>query len=295
MKLLNTVGNYYRQIRTPTTIKPFRESNYPLPTLDNPISQVCTENQFFTDIYDDWCMEINHEPRLHRKQWEYIYILQALLDNDMLAIGRKGLGFGVGREPLPAVMAKKGCSLLVSDLDRDTAFENGWIQSNQYSTQLQDMNSLGICDPDLFEKRVAYQTIDMNRIPDSLKQGEFDFVWSACSLEHLGSIKQGVEFILNSLRCLRSEGIAVHTTEYNIVSNWDTLDHRPFVLFRKRDIRSLETRVNNEGYDMHFNPNYGTGIHDLNYIQPPFVPSPHLKVKLANYIFTSVGLIIKKQ
>jgi hypothetical protein len=177
LRLLNLIGNHYRQLRTPKTIKPFCDSKYPLPSLESPISQICTENQFFNAIYSDWCKEIGQEPKLHRKQWEYVFILQALHDNNRLAAGRMGLGFGVGREPLPAVMAQRGCSILVSDLDRDTALEDGWVQSKQYSTQLQDLNSFGLCEPELFRKRVAYQSIDMNHIPENLMQGEYDFIW----------------------------------------------------------------------------------------------------------------------
>jgi cyclopropane fatty-acyl-phospholipid synthase-like methyltransferase len=34
-----------------------------------------------------------------------------------------------------------------------------------------------------------FRRADMNAMPDTL--GQFDFVWSACAFEHLGSIRQG--------------------------------------------------------------------------------------------------------
>jgi hypothetical protein len=245
-------------------------------------------------VYNGWCEEIKEPPRLHRKQWEFAYILQALFRAEMLAKGRKGLGFGVGKEPLPAVMVNRGCSLLLSDLDLEMAEDRGWIESNQYATKVQDLNDRNICDPDLFERQVAFRNIDMNHIPDELMKGDYDFVWSACALDHLGSIKNGIEFVVNSLKCLKPGGLAVHTTEYNIVSNWDTIDHKPTVLFRRRDIRALQRLVRGLGYEMRFNPNYGAGKHDIYYDLPPYVSAPHLKLMLENYIATSVGLIIKK-
>ena len=58
----------------------------------------------------------------------------------MLAAGRNGLGFGVGIEPLPAAMVNRGCSLVVSDQDLDSASEQGWYQTGQFSERLQDLN-----------------------------------------------------------------------------------------------------------------------------------------------------------
>jgi hypothetical protein len=157
----------------------------------------------------------------------------------MLSAGTKGLGFGVGNEPLPAVMANWGCSVLISDQSSDKALEQGWIESRRDSSRISDLNIRGISDPDLFSERVTYRTIDMKQIPSSLMRGEFDFIWSACALEHLGSIQWGIDFVINSLHCLKPGGVAVHTTEFNISSNWDTLDHSHTVIFRERDIRNM--------------------------------------------------------
>ena len=293
-KVINRIGKKIRQFRGPAVLEPFQDSRYPLPTLDLPFSQLCTENQFFTDVFNGWCEEIKEPPRLHRKQWEFAFILQALFKNGMLRNGRRGLGFGVGKEPLPAAMINRGCSLVVSDLDLENAIDRKWVKSNQYATQLQDLNERDIADSGLFDRHVSYRNIDMNLIPSDVMQAEFDFVWSACALDHLGSIKRGINFILNSLRCLKPGGIAVHTTEYNILSNWDTIDHSGTVLFRRRDIEAVQKQVQELAYEMSFNPNYGTGKHDLYYDLPPFVPAPHLKLMLGNYIATSVGLLIKK-
>ncbi|MBV5337004.1 MAG: hypothetical protein J0653_03215, partial [Deltaproteobacteria bacterium] len=67
-----------------------------------------------------------------------------------------------------------------------------------------------------------------------------DFCWSSCSLEHLGSIKAGLDFIKASLKTLKVGGVAVHTTEYNVSSDEATIDNNPtLVLFRRCDIQGL--------------------------------------------------------
>ncbi len=45
---------------------------------------------------------------LHRKMWEWLFIAEALAERGMLAEGRRGLGFGVGQEPLVAAFAATG-------------------------------------------------------------------------------------------------------------------------------------------------------------------------------------------
>ena len=51
----------------------------------------------------------------------------------------------------------------------------------------------------------------MRDLPDDL--GSFDFIWSSCSFEHLGSLGEGERFVLEALRFLKPGGVAVHTTE----------------------------------------------------------------------------------
>lgn len=77
--------------------------------------------------------------------------------------------------------------------------------------------------------------------------GRFDFCWSSCALEHLGSIEAGFSFIRNSLATLKPGGTAVHTTEYTFDpgpahSAW------PTVLYTKEQIASFIENLGREGY-----------------------------------------------
>ena len=52
--------------------------------------------------------EDGRDVMLHRKMWEWLFIAEALRERGLLAQGRAGLGFGVGQEPLVAVVRRRG-------------------------------------------------------------------------------------------------------------------------------------------------------------------------------------------
>lgn len=267
----------------------------PEPTLETLTSQLCTQNQFMTPIYLKWCAEIKETPRYHRKQWEHVYIAHALDTMGVLKQGSFGIGFGVGKEPLIALFAKYGGSIVATDMDYEQAKKIGWVDSAQYSLSKKDLNERGICDQVLFDEAVSMRPVDMNRIDEDLRKGAFDFLWSSCSMDHLGSVEKGIAFVLNSLKCLRPGGIAVHTTEYNVSSNDDTLDNAGVVLYRRRDIEKIGELVTAGGGSMlAFNPQSGLGLHDRHYDVPPYAATHHLKLMIDRYISTSVGFIIRR-
>jgi SAM-dependent methyltransferase len=235
-------------------------------------------------------------PFYHRKEWEYVYIMQVLHEAGMLRAGRSGLGFGVGHEPLVALIAAHGCSVLATDLDKDAAIEGGWLKAdatvNQYAGSLDELNAQGICDPDAFRDRVQYRVLDMNRLPADL--GKFDFLWSSCALEHLGSLDNGLNFIRKSLSYLRPGGVAVHTTEYNLSSGRRTVDRGETVLYRRGNITNLMRSLRREGYAMRINFDPGDGPIDHHIDIPPYTRDPHLKLRIGQYVSTALGLVIHK-
>jgi SAM-dependent methyltransferase len=263
------------------------------PSLTNPVSQMATQAQCSSDAFLYWCYETHlpHAPIFHRKLWEYAYILQALSEAGMLAPSRRGLGFGVGKEPLVAVMAQRGCEIVATDLDLEEATKQGWAPSGQYAATLEALNDRGICPPERFASKVSYRVADMNKIDPDLVG--FDFVYSSCAFEHLGSIEQGLQFVKNSLNCLRPGGIAVHTTEFNVFSNDATIDHQQTVLFRRQDIERLVTELLDQGHEIVLNYNTGSWQFDRHVDVPPW-SGIHLKIQLEQYVTTSFGLLIKK-
>jgi len=263
------------------------------PSLTNPVSQMATESQCRSDAFYYWCEEtrLPHEPIFHRKLWEYAYILQCLSETGMMSPGRRGLGFGVGKEPLVAVMAARGCEIVATDLDQDEAAKQGWTSSGEYAATLEALNERGICPPQRFTARVKYRMADMNKIDADLV--DFDFVYSSCAFEHLGSIELGLSFVRNSLKCLKPGGIAVHTTEFNVFSNEATINNQQTVLFRRQDIDRLAAELHSQGHKIVLNYNTGSGPFDRHIDVPPW-SGIHLKLQLEQYVTTSLGLLIKK-
>ena len=271
----------------------FLDGNLPEPTLASPTSQLCTASQFGEPLYRDWCRALHEVPTLHRKQWEFVYILRVLELAGCLAPGRRGLGFGCGREPLVAAMAMRGCEVVATDLDLGSAAGQGWIETGQHSRTLDDLNDRGICAPEPFRERVMFRAQDMNRIDANLTG--FDFVWSSCAFEHLGSIRHGLEFVENAMRCLRPGGIAVHTTEFNLSSNGSTLESPTLSVFRRRDIEGLVHALESEGHRVWpLNLQPGAGPVDRYVDVPPYRAEPHLKLRLSRFVITSFGLVIER-
>ena len=265
-----------------------------VPTLEAIESQLCTAAQCLEPRYRFWCDEMRSPARLGRKQWEFVYIFEALSQKGKLTKNQKGLGFGCGREPLPAIFAKYGCTVVATDLKTEEAQIKGWVHTEQHASTLQGLNSQRLCDPTLFDDQVSFEFADMNQISES-HFGKFDFVWSACALEHLGSIQHGLDFVIHSMDCLKPGGVAVHTTEFNLSSDTDTLEDPGCVLFRRQDMLKLQGELEMLGYIVSpYNFNPGQDPVDTHIDAPPYAASPHLKLQLGRYVTTSIGLIVQK-
>jgi len=257
-------------------------------------SGLCREQHFHLPLYTYWCKCLDETPKLHRKQWEFVYICQVLHERGYLRAGISGVGFGVGKEPLVPYFASQGLSVLATDLDLDRAIDLGWTNNDEHCDGILALNEDGLCEPELFLKNTKFKTVDMNNIDPDL--GKFDFCWSSCAFEHLGSIRKGLDFVLNSVKLLNPGGVAVHTTEFNITSNERTLDNNPtFVIFRKRDIKELVQELTSRGYEV-APVDFSSGEDELErYVDlPPYIEEPHLRLQLAGeFTATSLGLIIK--
>lgn len=212
----------------------------------------------------------------------------------MLSNGKSGLGFAVGREPLVAYFASLGAKILASDLDADRAATAGWVGSNEHAASLEMLNERNICPPDVFAQSVRFQEVDMNNFSRE-QLGEFDFVWSSCAFEHLGSLENGLKYVENAMHCVKSGGLAVHTTEFNVGSNELTHEEGGTVIYRRRDIDELLLRLRNAGHQVKVNYNFGDQPADYNVDVPPYTHDVHLKLHLMGHTTTSIGLVIRKK
>lgn len=257
-------------------------------------SELCKAMDYKAAWYKRWCDELNEIPNFHRKQWEYVYVMQALWERGCIAEGKKGLVFAVGGEPLPAVFAKYGCNILATDIFPEQGIAKGWDNANQLCFGIASLNTRGICDDEAFNKLVSYKAVDMNAIPDDLHN--FDFNWSSCSFEHLGTLEKGSYFLKNQLKTLKPGGWAVHTTEYNVSSNDETQENNDTVIYRHRDIDKIISELRNEGHFVE-EPDYSLGglPEDFMVDLEPHKQDVHLKLQVGKYVVTSIGLIIQKK
>jgi SAM-dependent methyltransferase len=232
---------------------------------------------------------------LHRKLWEWCAIAQALDERGFLEDGRSGLGFAVGREPLASLFASRGVRVLATDLVGSGA-DDSWSATGQMASSLERTHWSGLVAGADYRERCEFRHADMRDL-SGLDSESVDFVWSSCAFEHLGSLEAGLTFVLEAMRLVKPGGLAVHTTEYNVTSNDQTVETGPNVIYRKRDIESLDRRLRSlscaiESLDL----DPGSDDHDLRFDRPPYYRSgrQHIKLELLGHVSTSLLLIIRK-
>ncbi len=268
-----------------------------LPTRQAMKSKTCTQADVESDWAIFWANEIKQKPLYGRKLWEFEYVAQALWAAGKLASGARGLGFGCGKEPLPSLFAKYGAEILATDLPDGRPGAEAWSAGNQHASQVADLLRHDLCPDPLLLKNIAFRPVDMNDIDRDL-DGSFDFCWSICALEHLGSIQKGFDFIENSLRTLRPGGVAVHTTEFTFDAG-PARDNVGTVLFTKEMMIEFADKLRSKGFevaDFDFSP--GDGL--LNSYADIATKAPHdsrehklrLKLEIDGFVCTSIGLIV---
>jgi 2-polyprenyl-3-methyl-5-hydroxy-6-metoxy-1,4-benzoquinol methylase len=285
-----------------------RFADAPCPTKPEPLGLSCRparQSDIESTWFRHWCHELNVAVVYHRKLWELGFLLQSLHDADLLRPGMKALGFGCGREPIASYLASRGLKVTVTDLDRERAEEQGWVDTQEHLASRQQAFFSELVSREKFDELVTFRVADMNHIPDDFRA--YDCCWSICALEHLGSIAKGLDFIRNSLTTLRQGGVAIHTTEFNYLSDDRTIDNRPTVLFQRRHFEEIARLLNAEGHDVApLDFNVGDGLLDKFIDVPPYaayatelVAGPalwegaSLKVSIDGIAATCFGIVVR--
>jgi len=262
---------------------------------------VCRYEHFESDWYRRWFSRINPlrdpetQPAFHRKEWEWCVIAQALQERGMLCEGRSALGFGVGKEPLPSLLAAHGMHVHATDLASRNWRSRRWIRSDMHAEGVAALHVPHLIEPKEFKERISFGVADMRHLKQ-FRPASYDVVWSACSLEHLGSLAAGMEFVKQSARLLKPGGIGVHTTEYNVTSNDRTWTRGRDVIYRQKDIEALDRALRQDGFCL-ARPDLDPGDHafDREYDYPPFYSHgrQHIKIRLGQFVATSMLLIVQ--
>ena len=261
------------------------------PTLAAPVSQMCTAAQFKETAYLQVCRAMHVKPTLLRKQWEFAFIVKSLEEAGAIRSGARGLVFGVGREKLPAIFIARGCRITATDLPTGEG-DGQWTGGAQHAGSVDNIYHPHLVDRKTFDANIEFRPVNMNHIPEDL-QG-YDFCWSSCALEHLGTLELGLDFIRNSLKCLKPGGVAVHTTEFNLGSATETLEEGPAVVYRESDLTKFQGEMVAAGHTMSLNLNPGDTATDR-MVDRDRNSDIHLRLYVRHKILaTSMGLCIRK-
>jgi hypothetical protein len=285
-----------------------------LPKNDTPVdpgfvglaSKPSTQNDIESNWLAYWANKLKIGVIYHRKIWELCYVLQALAERGALQASNRGLGFGCGQEPIPSLLASMGIDVTVTDLEPEAAQQQGWADTNQHTSAIDLCFRSTLVKKEVFRNHVELKYVNMNHIPEDLVN--YNFCWSICALEHLGSIANGLDFIENSLKTLVNGGIAVHTTEFNFSNDEKTIDNWPTVLFQRGHFVEIARRLRAQGHvvaELDFD--VGDMPMDRFIDLPPYFHDfkgimkdswarggDHLKVMSDGFPSTCFGLIIQK-
>ena len=230
---------------------------------------------------------------LHRKMWEWLFIAEALRERGLLAPGRSGLGFGVGQEPLVALFADAGCDVVATDQPHGSAVATGWTDSElEWAGGLENLNPHGLCPDELFVRRFRYRAVDMNAHPHRPAAASTSPGPRAPS-STWGPWAPGRTSWWWPMACLRPGGVAVHTTEFLVSSEDDTVEAGGTVFYRRRDIEALVERLRRAGHDIDMDYRLGDTPEDRHVDVAPYT-DVHLRTQLAGYVTTSVALVVTK-
>lgn len=179
-----------------------------------PLWRVCRHADFDRPAITAEIARCHETPRLHRKQWEYAYVLETARRLGLIRPGARALGLGVGREPVVAVLAAEGMAV--------TATERDWIGLGATpplqapglpAARWRGLNDRAILGDADFDARVSFRYLDAADpagLPADLA-GRFDLVWS-CSLLHvLPDAAAAGRALHTARRALAPGGWALHS------------------------------------------------------------------------------------
>jgi len=273
------------------------------PQWSNLRSKLCCQADIESVWARYWCGQLQLVPLYRRGIWELCFALQAIWEAGLIIEGTRALGFGVGRDVLPAFLASRGVSVLATDMGGLVEESRLWRGLDGHAARVEDLVCPSHIDPALVASYCDFRAVDMTDIPADL-HGGFDVCWSVCAFEHLGSIEAGLAFVENSLKCLKPGGIAVHTTEFSLDPSPETTDDWPTVLYHQRHFDELALRLARQGHELlPIDLDGGSGPLDRFIDHPPYAHdphpalaypmAPHLKLSVDGFPVTSAGLIIR--
>ncbi len=151
---------------------------------------------------------LRQNPFLFSRQWQHAHVYSILARRNRLGADRRGISFGAGREPLTYAVANAVDHLLATDLYDP---ESTWR-----TARTADPAAFLLAEPSLPVDlaRLEVKRMDMRAI--DAPEGAFDFAYSICAFEHIGTDPDFVRHLTGVRRILKPGGVYVMTTELRL-------------------------------------------------------------------------------
>jgi len=228
-----------------------------------------------------------------RKAWECITADEVFRETGRMKSGSTAIGFGVGTEFTPSLLAGWGVAVTATDQEPTAPSAAGWAATFQFMNGPFSNWRADLCDKDVYERLVTTRRVDMTAIPADLAAETFDLVWSLGSLEHLGTLEAADKFIFDSLACLKPGGRAFHTTEFAIYPN-ESVETGDTCFYDAGALGELVARLRKANFVIEVDWDMGTKPLDYWIDVPPYDLTRHLKLNSNGIVCTSLALVIDK-
>lgn len=264
------------------------------------MSKVCDGADWFDPellaVIEDDLREL---PRFHRKQWEFAMILLALRRGGALRPEAVGLSMGAGKERLLYAVAQHVRQVVATDL-YDAATEWDKARTTDPDRYIKEDKPFPVDDARLRGLRMDMRSLDF-------EDGAFDFCYSSCAIEHIGSRQDFLRHLSEAHRVLKDGGLYAFTTELHFGP--ETIEHPhnyyfspeylagliadcPFVAGSEIDAGIAHHRIN---YPLP--QNLGTLCTDGpgRLVNRYITEASHVQLLLGKHPFTSVSVVLRKQ
>ncbi len=211
------------------------------PTMDRPVSQLCTAAQFEEPVFEEILQAMGLQRRMHRRVWQHVYVISVLATLGWIGKGRSAIGLGVTRERIPALLASRGVEVMAMGRPGAVPPEEARGGYHLFFPEVVRLDD--------FDLLVHFAEADLKN-PELDLGGPYDMCWSCAMAQHMGRMDRVLGLVEGSLNLLKPGGAAVHTMDFNIGSDADTVDGRELSIPRRRDIECLIARLVRAGHEV---------------------------------------------
>jgi|WetSurMetagenome_2_1015567.scaffolds.fasta_scaffold40116_2 SAM-dependent methyltransferase len=176
--------------------------------VSRPANYIGDANDYFARMSDSAILKYIgrdlYKPSCIRKYWEWDYIAECAEILGYCNNHSKGIGLGVGTEPLVYYFSGRCGEILATDVySSDTNWSCARIDN------IEELYKTAYPYP---KGRLTFRSVDMRRL--QAENETFDFAWSCSSIEHVPSLKDTYRVYKELFRILKPGGHAILTTEF---------------------------------------------------------------------------------